>query len=106
MEWAISCPALSMRWLSGCWPIRGRKCSRTNHTVWPQELLEDKANGRVPLELREVTLVDRAAVRFLAGAEATVRIINSSEHLRSWIAAERDWQHQGLHEPDKQEPHL
>ena len=73
-----------MSWLSGCRPIRGHKCSRINLTVWLQELLGDKANGGVSLDLREVTLVDRAAVRFLAGVEATgIRIVNCPEYVRS-----------------------
>lgn len=76
------------------------------HATRLQEILAREANGCVSLDLKDVTLVDRAAVHFLAGAEAAgIRIVNCPEYVRTWIAAERDWQQQGLHEPDKQEPH-
>jgi len=81
-----------MSWLSGCRPIRGHKCSRINLTVWLQELLEDEANGGVPIDLREVTLVDQASVRFLVGAEARrIQIVNCLKYVRSWIATKRRW---------------
>jgi anti-anti-sigma regulatory factor len=75
------------------------------HVTLLQELLANEASGRVSLDLKDVTLVDRAAVRFLAGAEAAgTRIVNSPKYVRRWIAAERDCQQQRTQEPDKQEP--
>jgi anti-anti-sigma regulatory factor len=72
------------------------------HATRLREFLANEANGRVTLDLTEVTLVDRAAVRFLAGAEAAgIRIVNCPAYVRSWIAAERP-----LHEPDETEPRL
>ena len=63
------------------------------HATRLREFLANESNGRVTLDLKDVTLVDRAAVRFLAGAEgAGIRIVNCPEYVRSWIAAERDWQ--------------
>jgi len=69
------------------------------HATRLRESLANEANGHVTLDLKDVTLVDRAAVRFLAGVEAAViRIVNCPEYVRSWMAAERDWQQK--HEPD------
>ena len=63
------------------------------HVSRLQAMLVDEAKDRVVLDLSDVTLVDRAAVCFLAGAEAAgVRLVNCPEYVRSWIAAERDWQ--------------
>lgn len=73
------------------------------HATRLQEFLANEADGRVALDLKDVTLVDRAVVRFLAGAEtAGVRIVNCPGYVRSWIAAERDWQRK--HDSGKQEP--
>ena len=61
------------------------------HTTGLQELLANETNGRIILDLNDVTLVDRAAVRFLRSAEsAGMRIINCPGYVRSWIAAERE----------------
>ena len=63
------------------------------HATRLQEFLANEADGRVTLDLKDVSLVDRAAVRFLAEAEAAgIRIANCPEYVRSWIAAEREWQ--------------
>jgi len=63
------------------------------HTTRLQEFLANEADGHVTLDLKDVGLVHRAAVRFLAAAEAAgVRIVNCPEYVRSWIAAEGDWQ--------------
>jgi len=60
------------------------------HAARLQELLANETDGRVTLDLKDVTLVDRAAVQFLADVEATgIRIINCPGYVRSWIAAER-----------------
>ena len=72
------------------------------HATRLQEFLANEADGRVTLDLKDVSLVDRAAVRFLAEAEAAgIHIVNCPEYVRSWIAAERDWQQKD--EPDKEE---
>jgi len=55
-----------------------------------QELLANETVNRVTLDLKEITLVDRVAVQFLADMEAAgVRIVNCPRYVRSWIAAER-----------------
>ena len=55
-----------------------------------QELLANETVNRVTLDLKEITLVDRGAVQFLADVEAAgVRIVNCPRYVRSWIAAER-----------------
>ena len=63
------------------------------HAERLQELLANEADGRVTLDLQDVTLVDRAAMQFLAGAEsAGVRIVNCPGYVRSWIVAENEGQ--------------
>jgi len=65
----------------------------TEHAERLQELLASATAGRTVLDLRDITLVDRAAVRFLASAElAGIEIVNCPEYVRSWIAAENDSQ--------------
>ena len=65
----------------------------TEHAERLQELLASAAAGRIVLDLKDVTLVDRAAVQFLASVElAGTEIINCPEYVRSWISAERDGQ--------------
>ena len=60
------------------------------HVVRLQESLADETDSRVIFDLKDVTLVDRAAVQFLADVEtAGVRIVNCPGYVRSWIAAER-----------------
>src|SRR5882672_3781425 len=54
-----------------------------------QRLIEEDAQrGTITLDLREVRLVDREAVEFLAGCEANgVRLRNCPAYLREWIAS-------------------
>ena len=60
------------------------------HVVRLQESLADETDSRVILDLKDVTLVDRAAVQFLADMEtAGVRLVDCPGYVRSWIAAER-----------------
>ena len=60
------------------------------HAARLEELLTKEAYGSILLDLQEVTLVARDAVRFLARAEARgIRIVNCPEYVRSWIAAEK-----------------
>ena len=61
----------------------------SEHAAQLRELLTIDADHRVVLDLEDVTLVDRAAVTFLAGVEAEGgRIVNCPEYVRSWITAE------------------
>src|SRR5215813_379316 len=63
------------------------------HAERLQELLANEADGRVTLDLQNVTLVDRAAMQFLAEAEsAGTRIVNCPGYVRSWIVAEKESQ--------------
>ena len=55
-----------------------------DHATRLQEFLTNEATDLVTFDLREVTLVDRAAVRFLAGAEAAgIRLVNCPDYVRS-----------------------
>ena len=61
------------------------------HATRLQELLPTPTVGRVVLDLKDVTLVDRAAVEFLARIEmAGTELVNCPEYVRSWIAAESE----------------
>jgi len=52
-------------------------------------LLGAKGPNRVLLDLKDVTLVDRMAVRFLGHVDAAgIALINCADYIRSWIAAE------------------
>jgi len=69
-----------------------------------QEFLANEPDGPVVLDLKDITLVDRATVRFLASVEpGEIRIINCPEYVRSWIAAERKWQDERHHQSGTQE---
>jgi anti-anti-sigma regulatory factor len=64
----------------------------TEHAARLQELLTTAA-GRIVLDLKDITLVDRAAVQFLARVEmAGTELVNCPEYVRSWIAAEKESQ--------------
>jgi len=55
-----------------------------------RESIAKDAPYLITLDLKDVIIADRKAVRFLVGAEATgIRIINCPEYLRNWIAAEK-----------------
>jgi anti-anti-sigma regulatory factor len=74
------------------------------HAARLQQFLSSDPGRPLILDLQNVTLVDRAAVEFLVGAEATgIRLVNCPEYVRTWIAAERDSQPQPTPEPDLQE---
>jgi len=63
------------------------------HAAGLQEFLASEGDGPVALDLRDITLVDRAAVHFLAAVEAAgIRIVNCPDYVRSWIAAEKPLQ--------------
>lgn len=58
-----------------------------------EPLLASETDGSIVLDLKDVTLVDRIAVRLLAAVEATgTKIVNCPEYVRIWIAAESDSQ--------------
>jgi hypothetical protein len=58
-----------------------------------EALIASETDRGIVLDLKEITLVDRAAVRFLAGVEAAgTEIVNCPEYMRTWIAAENDSQ--------------
>jgi anti-anti-sigma regulatory factor len=56
-----------------------------------QNLLESEANHhRITLDLKEVKLVDRDVVGFLAGCEAKgILLANCPAYIREWIERER-----------------
>lgn len=61
------------------------------HTGRLEDLLRTESSGPILLDLQELTLVAREAVRLLARAEARgIRILNCPEYVRRWIAAERN----------------
>jgi ABC-type transporter Mla MlaB component len=57
-----------------------------------KELIESEAGGRrVVLELSDLTLVDREAVKFLERCETeSVKLENCPAYIREWIARERE----------------
>lgn len=60
------------------------------HAARLEELLTEEPRGWIFLDLKEVTLVARDAVRFLASVEARgIQIVNCPEYVRRWIAAEK-----------------
>jgi len=72
------------------------------HVARLQELLASETVNRLTLDLKEVTFADRAAVQFLASAEASgIRIVNCPRYVRSWITAEAENQPQRIEEQDK-----
>lgn len=74
------------------------------HVARLQQFLTSDTGDRLILDLENVTLVDRAAVQFLAGVETTgIRLVNCPEYVRTWIAAESDSQSLPTPEPDNQE---
>lgn len=62
------------------------------HIAELQRLLSQEDAGRcVYLDLREVTLVDRDSVRFLAHCEGeSVRLENCPTYIRAWINREKE----------------
>jgi len=55
------------------------------------EALVEEEGGSILLDLNEVTVVAREAVRFLARAEERgVRIAHCPDYVRSWMAAEKN----------------
>src|SRR5260370_1761729 len=60
------------------------------HPARLQQFLTSDTGRRLILDLQNITLVDRAAVQFLAGVEATgIRLVHCPEDVGTWIPAER-----------------
>ena len=60
------------------------------HVTRLQEFIAEEAHNRITLDLKDITIADRVAVRFLVEAEARgIRVTNCPEYVRSWIAAEK-----------------
>jgi hypothetical protein len=56
--------------------------------------------GKVAIDLREVILVNREAVRFLALSEARgIEVRNCPAYIREWVARERDRTNLQLSDP-------
>ena len=54
------------------------------------DVLSGETDDRIVLDLKDVTLVDRATVQFLVRLEGRgIRVVNFPDYVRSWIAAER-----------------
>ena len=61
----------------------------TEHVDALRELLKQE-DGKVAIDLREVTLINREAVRFLALSEANgVELRNCVDYIGEWLARER-----------------
>jgi ABC-type transporter Mla MlaB component len=62
-----------------------------DHSVQLGDLLEAEAPNQIRLDLKDVTLVDRTGVRFLARVDAAgIALINCPDYIRSWVAAEKE----------------
>jgi anti-anti-sigma regulatory factor len=61
------------------------------HVPELQRLLRlEEGDDRIAFDLQDVTLIDRDAVKFLAGCEAdTIRLDNCPAYLRVWIDREK-----------------
>ena len=60
------------------------------HVATLQLFMAEEAHNRITLDLKEITIADREAMRFLMEAEAMgIRVTNCPEYVRSWIAAEK-----------------
>ena len=65
---------------------------RSENLAELKNLIEAEAEGRgIVLDLKELILVDRDAVRFLKRCESTgIELRNCSAYIREWITRERD----------------
>jgi ABC-type transporter Mla MlaB component len=62
----------------------------SSHVAGLETLMAAESKGLVSLDLSDVTLVNRDAIKFLAGVEgARAVLINCPEYVRSWIDAEQ-----------------
>ena len=62
----------------------------SDHVAELGALMAAESNRVVCLDLADVTLVNREAIKFLAGVEAACAVlVNCPEYVRSWIDAEQ-----------------
>ena len=62
----------------------------SDHVVELEALMAAESDRLVSLDLAEVTLVNREAMKFLARVEAAGAVlVNCPEYVRSWIDAEQ-----------------
>ena len=62
----------------------------SGHVAELESLMAAESNRLFSLDLADVTLVNREAIRFLAGVEAAGAVlINCPDYVRSWIDAEQ-----------------
>ena len=77
----------------------------SEHTTGLKQLLASETGASVTLDLKDVTLVNRAGVQFLASVEAAgIRIVNFPDYVRSWITAETNAEAQDTQQQESQEP--
>jgi len=59
----------------------------------------EKANGHIALDLKDVTLVERDAVKFLSDCEADrISLKNCPAYIREWIKRDKEQQPNGSRE--------
>jgi ABC-type transporter Mla MlaB component len=62
-----------------------------DHSIRLGELIGAEEPGRVQVDLKDLTLVDRAGVQFLARLQAQgIALVNCPGYITRWIAAEED----------------
>jgi hypothetical protein len=60
------------------------------HVAEMETLLRSEATREIVLDLKDLTLVDREAVRFLERCEAaSIKVKNCPAYIREWIRRER-----------------
>ena len=65
--------------------IEGESLAELKRVIW-----EETTDHNLVLDLKDVTLVDQAAIRFLARCEAkSIALVDCPAYVRDWIAAER-----------------
>jgi len=71
------------------WTLSGRMDAE--NVIELKSLLKSEAEGRrIVLDLKDLTLVDREAVRFLERCETdSIKIKNCPAYIREWITRER-----------------
>ncbi len=63
----------------------------SEHSMRLSELIAAEVTGPVRVDLKDLTLVDRAGVHFLSRLHAQgIELVNCPDYIRRWIAAEED----------------
>ena len=72
------------------WTLSGRMDAE--NVIELESLFKSEAEGRrIVLDLKDLTLVDREAVRFLERCETdSIKLKNCPAYIREWITRERD----------------